>query len=332
MLQNSTTNSYDFYNGIIPGSGAVAMNIARDLTVNGKIKVQQGADITVGGNLIVGTNSTWDCSSFRLLVTSNTTLNGLLIDLDGALGTNYFGGGMTVNPSVGGGWNISDVTQWAVGGNLTNNGTIAGGKGYGSITFYGTGIISGKAFKIPTLTINGTSTIAATITLLTNTPTLNGTLVFDLANTNQVILQSYPTNLLTLYYNGNLNVINSGPPPVAGQVYRLFVATNYDGTFSAVSLPSLPSGLAWMDNLLTSGSLTVSGAAAGSPVLSISSSGAALTLSWDSATFPGYSVQGQTNATGLSTNWGPTTSGTTSPFHININPNNPSVFFRLYHP
>ena len=66
--------------------------------------------------------------------------------------------------------------------NLTNNGTISG-TGYGSIIFNGTGIITGsKAITMPTMTVNGTYTINDAITLFTNTPTLNGTLVFDIAN------------------------------------------------------------------------------------------------------------------------------------------------------
>jgi len=64
----------------------------------------------------------------------------------------------------------------------------------------------------------------------------------------------------------------------------------------------------------------------------MSRNGGFLTLSWDSAAYPGYSVQGQTNAGGIGTNWGGTGSGTTSPFTIGINPANPPVFFRLSNP
>src|SRR4029077_17526309 len=135
--------------------------------------------------------------------------NGLLLDLDGALGSDYFAGDVTVNPSATGGWNVSDVRRWVVGGSLTNNGLIAGGKGYGSIAFNGTGIITGKPFTLPTLTIGGTYMIGTTITLWTNPPTLAGTLIFDLARTNQLFLKSYPTNPLTLYYSGSLEVTNS---------------------------------------------------------------------------------------------------------------------------
>ena len=52
-----------------------------------------------------------------------------------------------------------------------------------------------------------------------------------------------------------------------------------------------------------------------------------LSLSWDSATYPGYRVQAQTN-NGLGGTWKSTSSTTTSPFNITVNSNNPAVFFR----
>jgi hypothetical protein len=331
VFDNETTNIYNFYNGTIPGYGAVAMHIGGNMSVVGNVKVQEGADFTIGGNLLLGTNSTWDCSSFNLTVASNTTVGGLLLDLDGALGSNYFRGSLTVNATAIG-WNISDVTQWGIGGSLTNNGTIVG-KGYGCITFGGNGIITGsKSIKIPTMTVNGTYKIATTITLITNTPTLNGTLVFDLANTNQIVLL---TNAGTaLFYSGNLNVINSGATPASGASFKLFNAPSYDGAFTSTSFPSLPGGFSWVDNTLTTGSITVTGSLASPPVLVATRSGSLLTLSWDSAAYPGYSVQGQTNQNraGVSTSWSATGSGTTSPFIVTINPSNGSVFFRLSKP
>jgi len=332
VFSNSiTTNLIDFFNGFVNSQDpSAAMTIAGDMAVIGMIKVQQGDDFTIHGNLLLGTNSQWDCSSFQMTVGGDTTMGGLLIDLNGALGTNYLGGNVTVTAgSIG--WNITDVTHWGIGGSLTNKGTIVG-KGYGSIAFDGTGVITGKSFKIPTLTINGTYQIGTTVTLSTNTPTLNGTLVFDLANTNQLVLQSSPANPMTLYYSGDLNVINSGPAPVSGHSYKFFNATNYDGSFASVTFPSLPDGMSWVDNLLSSGSIMATGTAVGRPALSYLKAGSLLTLSWDTATFPGYRVEAQTNSAGLGTSWGPTVNGSVTPFTISLNPANRSVFFRLVNP
>ena len=324
---------YQNFNNFSSSQGPTPMTVAGNMTVIGYTKMQQGsagADIFIGGNLIIGTNCIWDSSGANLTVVSNVFIGGLLEDLNGALGSNYFGGNVTVNPSATGGWNVSDVTQWAIGGSLTNNGPIFG-VGYGSISFDGTGIITGsKPITIPTITVNGTYTIGTTITLATNTPTLNGTLVFDLANPQQIILPAYVGT--SLYYSGTLNVTNSGAPPVSGNSYQFFNAPSYGGSFASTSFPSLPSGLGWVDNLATSGSIAVTSTSAGSPIITLSRSGNLLTLSWASTTFPGYSVQAQTNSAGIHSNWSAIGSGTVSPFSIAINPTNPPVFFRLSNP
>jgi hypothetical protein len=135
-----------------------------------------------------------------------------------------------------------------------------------------------------------------------------------------------------LYYSGNLNVINSGAAPVAGKIYKFFNATNYDGAFGSINLPGLPGGLSWVNNLLTSGSMAVTTAVVGAPTLTLVKSGGVLTLSWDSATYPGYSVQAQTNSAGVGTSWSSTGSGTGGTFVVPINPANPPVFFRLSNP
>ena len=147
VFYNTDTNplAYDFYNGYvntyIPSN---AMTIFGDMTVIGKTKVQQGDNFVINGNLLLDTNASWDCSSLFLTLKGNLTLGlgALMLDLDGATGSNYFGGNVLIS-SAALGWNVSDVITWGVGGSLTNNGTIVG-KGYGSISFDGTGFIAGS--------------------------------------------------------------------------------------------------------------------------------------------------------------------------------------------
>ena len=340
---------WQYFNNFSSAQGPTPMTIAGNMTLMGAVYVQQGtdgpgvsSDISIGGNLIIGTGCAWDTSGANLTVVSNTFVYGLLQDLNGALGSNYVGGnvivagpGTSVKTWSGGnytnGWYVSDVTTWGVGGGLTNNGSIFG-LGYGSISFDGTGAITGtNIVKIPTITVNGPYSVGTTIILTTNTPTLNGTLVFDLARTNQIVLPAYVGT--ALYYDGSLNVINSGPAPASGKSFQLFNSPGgYGGAFTSTSFPSLPAGLSWVDDTLTSGSIAVTGTVLGSPTLTLSRSGGVLTVSWNSTTFPGYSVQGQTNIAGIHSNWGPTGSGTVSPFTIAINPANPPVFFRLSNP
>jgi len=346
LVFNAGTNAgpFDFFNGLVgPGNPAVAMTVAGNMVVIGKTKVQQGDDFTINGNLLLDTNASWDCSSFNLNVAGSTTLGAgaVMVDLDGANGTNFFGGGMTVS-STALGWNLTDVTTWYLGGSLTNNGTIVGKPtGWASIFFNGTGIITGsQPIKIPTMTINGTYFIADTITLTTNNANFNGTLIFDLARTNQIILRYAPTTnalntTLTNYYGGNLIITNSGPAPASGNSYKFFSASNYAGTFTSTTYPPLAPGLSWVDNSLISGSYAVTGTVLGHPTLTITRSGVTLTLTWDSTTYPGYSVLAQTNSAGVNpspSSWFPTGSGTTSPYPTTINPAGPPVFYRLSHP
>ena len=332
------------FNNFSPDSGGpTPMTIAGNMTMLGHSRVQQasgGAPITVGGNLIIGAGCAWDCSGDNLTVVSNIFIYGLLEDLNGALGSNYFGGNVIVSgpntfaPAYAGGpytngWYVSDVITWGVGGGLTNDGAIIG-KGYGSIIFEGAGCIAGtNTLKLPTMTVNGSYTIATTITLITNTPTLNGTLVFDLANTNQLVLLANAGT--ALYYSGNLNVINSGTSPASGKSYKLFDAPSYGGDFASITLPLLNGGLTWVTNLATSGSFVVEGGAIGTPTLAFSLSGTNLTLTWDTSAFPGFAVQAQTNVAGIqNAPWTDAGSGGVSPFVTGMNPANPAVFFRLY--
>jgi hypothetical protein len=350
----------NFYNGEQNGYPSTPMTIMGNLSVIGTnvppdqtngytgVYVECGDNITVLGNLTIGATCAWDCSHSNTVVMGTTTVAGIMLDQDTAEGGNFFSN-VLVPPSsmfitnknnwlvqkftnnIIGGLDLEDGTNWNVSGSLTNNGLIYG-SAYGSINFNGTGIIGGSnALTIPTMVVNGIYEVGTTIILTTNTPGFNGTLVFDLANTNQIVLQAGAGT--ALYYSGNLNVINSGATPTPGAVYTLFNSPNgYGGTFASTHFPSLPAGLSWVDNTLTSGSLAVAGAIVGSPALALSRNGNVLILSWNSTAFPGYSVQGQTNSAGIQSNWSPTGSGTVSPYTVTINPANPPVFFRLSKP
>jgi hypothetical protein len=65
------------------------------------------------------------------------------------------------------------------------------------------------------------------------------------------------------------------------------------------------------------------------PTLTYTLTGRTVTLSWDSATFPGFTLQQQTS---LGAGWMPATNGSVSPVTIQIDPANPSSFYRLSNP
>lgn len=294
--------------------------------------VQCGAWITVLGNLYIAASNTFDCSTSIVQVAGYTTCAGALFDASGGLGSNYFAGGLTIlsnnmvitnlnNPLFsntrgwtnvdylgpngtpsgttniyGGAWYVGDATEWAVGGNLTNYGIIGFGKNYGNITFTGNGIIGGNktnTFIIPTMTINGTNEVADNIILTTNSPTGNGTQVFDLANSNQIVLNA-GTNVYWYVTNASLDVINTGPAPVAGSSYQLFNnigSGGYGGQFISTTLPTLSGGLSWTNELLINGSIAV----VGLPTVTITSSRynpstLQFTLTWTSTPGANYTI------------------------------------------
>jgi hypothetical protein len=64
----------------------------------------------------------------------------------------------------------------------------------------------------------------------------------------------------------------------------------------------------------------------GRPTLTYSYSGNTLTISWDAATYPGFTLQEQAT---LGSGWTPVPSGNVSPVTILVDPSTPSAFFRL---
>ena len=333
----------DFYNGAIPYYPSQPMTIYGNFIVNGTnvppdhtngytgCYVECGDNFTIYGNLYIGASNAWDCSVGVITVMGLTVCAGMLWDKDATYGSNYFAGGLEIDPSsmiltnlnntlvsklgwtnadnvgpddvygpgnagiFGGSLYVMDVQQWNVGGNFTNNGIVGFGTNYGLVDFSGTGVIAGSnVIYMPTMTIDGTYEILDTIILTTNYPAINGTVVFDLAYTNQIALDA-GTNWFWYSTNGTLDVINSGPPPVAGDTYQLFnniENTNYGGQFASITLPSLPTGLSWVNNLLVNGSISV----VGPPSVVITSfqynrTTSQFTLTWTSAVGATYTVQ-----------------------------------------
>jgi hypothetical protein len=68
------------------------------------------------------------------------------------------------------------------------------------------------------------------------------------------------------------------------------------------------------------------------PTLTATVSGNQLTLSWDSTTYPGYSVDVETNSDGVGAGWTELSGTTTSPYITTIDPTQPAVFYRLSNP
>lgn len=277
----------------VPGDGQVPMTIAGDMILGGTASMQQADNVTVNGNLTIGTNSTWDSSVGAVTVLGNTVVNGTLTDYAGGPNLDDVFNNITIGPS--GTWNLQDVIEWVVTGNLTNNGIItqhSGPTGGAQITFTNIGVITGNPFTVANLIVTGTNTISTTITA-TNFVGFGGGMAFDLASSAHQIISTQP-----IAYAGTLNVINSGAAPTPGTSYQLFSAPSYSGSFATVNLPTLPSGLSWTDNLSTSGTITVTGTVVSGPTITSSQYNPVthqFSLTWSSAPAATYSVQYSTN-------------------------------------
>jgi len=320
-----------YYNLTWSGYGGPFANspltVLHDWTMNGSNGGQSGGGggTIVGHDLSVGAGCSWDISCEPIIVSNNTVIGGRLKI---GCGSGSIASFKSVTVNSGGTFDLGDTIRATISQNLTNNGTVTG-TAHASIHFTGTGQITGSStLTPPTVSFEGTTTIGDALSLQ-YTPDFLATIVFDLANPQTVTCAG------TLYFGHTLTVINTGGALTTGSSYQLFSAPSYNDpfTFATINLPALSPGLSWVTNLTTTGTISITGTGGGGvPVISLLNSGGSLTLTWDNATFPGYTVQAQTNSAsvGISNNWIDTGSGT--PYTVPINPANPSVFYRLVHP
>ena len=117
----------------------------------------------------------------------------------------------------------------------------------------------------------------------------------------------------------------TGPPPSAGNSYRLFVAGSYNGAFASQTFPPLGTGLTWADHLLTDGSISVEGGVVfPSPVITSTHYDPLthqITVTWTSVPSVTYSILSTTNlssgfsvlATGIPSGGSSTTNTVTLP-------------------
>jgi autotransporter-associated beta strand protein len=138
----------------------------------------------------------------------------------------------------------------------TGNVTVCNGG-----TLGGNGIIDGPVMVqpggtlIPGIGEHGALTI-------NNSLILQGTAIFYIDKTGHVAASTAVVGLTTVIYGGTLvvnNITSDGTPLGIGDTFNLFSAGVYAGSFSQTTLPSLPPGLAWLNNLSLNGSISVVG-------------------------------------------------------------------------
>ncbi len=213
----------------------------------------------------------------------------------------------------------------------------------GAQTFQGDSILRGSLATAAGSTVSpGGANALATLTV-TNDLNLAGTAVMELNRTNT------PGNCdklvaHTIEAGGTLQVNNLGPDLHTGDRFQLF-STNITGAFAVTNLPITTSSgsitYVWQNHLAVDGSISV---LVGVPNVNTtptnitsSVSGNVLTLSWP-ADHTGWRLQEQTNslAVGLSTSTNAwitvPDSSSVNTINLPIDPNLPTVFYRLVYP
>jgi T5SS/PEP-CTERM-associated repeat protein len=237
---------------------------AKDGVIVGATPSSTANLVTVNGGILVTTNP---ASSGALDVRRGTNRLELgLIDVDQLLLTNAqgmfeFKGGMVQTKAT-----TNDNGQSFIVGNrdraaklkllggfhvFSNNLTIVS-----NAALSGDGTIAG----IVTVEAGGTLSPGDSIgTLVFNdSPVLQGLTSLEISKIGTAITNDQVQVSGSLNYGGTLIVSNVGPTAlVAGDKFQLFVATNYGGGLTAVSLPLLDSGLDWTNKLLVDGSIEV---------------------------------------------------------------------------
>jgi autotransporter-associated beta strand protein len=152
--------------------------------------------------------------------------------------------------------------------------------GAGSLRFNGNNTFTGTT-TVNAGSIGGAGTLAGPVVINSGgalTPgndnviamTINNSLVLQGTTVIDIVPEGGPASDLvqgvtTLTFGGTLIVTNVGAAsPTSGQVFNLFDATTFSGSFASIELPTLSGGLSWnTNNLAVDGTISVTGSAGG---------------------------------------------------------------------
>ena len=229
-------------------------NVAILSLSNALAVISNGAGTGKSGSIDLG-------AAARTLTIGNSTS-----DIDLSINVPITNGGFT--KAGAGTLRLTSTNTYASGtavtaGRLMVSNTSGSGTGTGTVTvsggsLVGTGTISGAVVVSSGGTIApGTTTNLGTLTLNT-APTFAGTNFMRVYKSGSPTADKIILTSGTLTYGGTLVVSNAGPTLTGGEVFTLYSATSYAGSFSATNLPSLTTGLNWyLGALVTNGTIKV---------------------------------------------------------------------------
>jgi autotransporter-associated beta strand protein len=280
---NASRILYNIGGGVVSITNGSAIGIPTGVNYPDKVNFTADATLRVTNSFTLGRNvSGSDNAGFRIkggntgtfdvAATSTLTVDGPIIDIPattagnlaksgaGVLAlqqANSYSGSTFVNSgtlSLVGSGAISSSTNINVAASATLD---ASGRSDATLTLGASQTLMGNGTVIGTVAASGKIAPGASIGTLTlnNSPTLNGTVVMEINSTNGQTSDKLIVSANPLTYGGTLIVTNLGPDLAGGEVFDLFDASSFGGTFASVTLPTLPvvvPALNWFTDSLTS--------------------------------------------------------------------------------
>jgi len=330
------------------GSGTLTISSTAVVTAAGQVQVAENASSTgvlnLDGGSLTAPRVYGGAGNDTLNLNGGTLVAGPGAALDFISGFNAAtvkAGGAVINS----GGNTVNINQALL------DGTGGGGLtklGAGTLNLNGVNTYTG-ATLVSAGTLGGTGTIAGTVTVASGATLAPGTSIGTLTVGGAVSLAAGSTNLMeisknastndvlssagSITYGGTLVIKNLGGVLAVNDTFKLFNASSYNGSFSAVISQVYGQTVTWdVSNLTVNGTVRVASVADAPISLNPVVSGGMLQLTWPAI---GWRLEVQTNslAVGLSNTWSTWPGSTqTNQVFIPINPNDPTVFLRLVYP
>lgn len=229
VLPASTNNRVEINGGWLVASNA--FGTAR-LDVRRGTNVLTAGLVDVGQLLVTNTLGYFEFNSGTLVTSSTTNTNGRVF-------------------TVGNGTNAANFRLRGGTHTFANGLAIAN---YGSLT--GNGTVLGTVNVLPGGALAPGPAVGKL--MLNHSPVLQGGTLMEVSRNGAVLSHDEVQVTAALTYGGALVVTNIGTTPlVAGDRFKLFISTAYQGSFSSISLPPLGLNLSWTNKLAVDGSLEV---------------------------------------------------------------------------
>ena len=297
------------------GNGSNTLSGPKILTGIGSFDVAGGSTLALAG-VISGTGALVKSNSGTLLLTANNSYSGNTT-IDGGTLAMGAAGALSISPTIEIGATATfDVS--ALGGFILQPWQ----------TLRGNGSVSGNVVA------NGTVDPGASIGKLTFNQSLSlaGELLIEISKTGTTLTNDVLAVTGTLTFGGDLTVTNVGDALAVGDSFPLFSAGSFAGSFGAIKLPPLPSGLFWDSSTLgDSGVLNVVSLTPPA-ILSPSYDGTNLVMQISSQNGATYVLETTASLdvpatwTGITTNVG---TGSVLTFPVPVDGNEPQRFFRI---